>query len=91
MFGQLSEFYKLGENPQINQLFTDTANNLQKMIQAAKVKEEDLINLQKVGDISYAWELIDAYTVDIQRSIAWDPSRVSMLRNTFLKVGSSVY
>lgn len=50
------------------------------------MKEAVLISLQIVGDISYGWESIDSYTSLMQSGIKSDPSMVTKLRATFLKV-----
>ena len=45
-----------------------------------------LITLQFVADLSYAWKLIDSYTVYMQEGIKKNPHLVIKLRATFLKV-----
>lgn len=56
------------------------------MIRTMNIKEEVLINLQIIGDISYAWELIDYYTSIMQNGIKKEPKLVIKLRAVFLKV-----
>lgn len=56
------------------------------MVRGVSIKEEVLINLQIVGDISYGWELIDNYTSVMQNGIKSEPATVTKLRATFLKV-----
>jgi WASH complex subunit strumpellin len=46
--------------------------------------------LQIVGDLSYAWEIVDSYTNIMQEGIKKDPSLVIKLRATFLKVRENV-
>jgi WASH complex subunit strumpellin len=53
----------------------------------AGLKEEILITLQIVSDLSYAWEIVDpAFTDEMQMGLKKDPSLVGKLRSTFLKV-----
>ena len=56
------------------------------MIRTAGIRDDDLVTLQLVGDLSYAWELVDSFTIDMQDGIKRDPSLVGKLRATFLKV-----
>jgi len=56
------------------------------MVVAGGMKEDVLITLQIVGDLSYAWQLVESYTKLMQDGIKKDPSLVSKLRATFLKV-----
>ena len=58
------------------------------MIRTAGIRDDDLVTLQLVGDLSYAWELVDSFTVDMQDGIKRDPALVGKLRATFLKVSS---
>ena len=59
---------------------------LRKMIRTAGIRDDDLVTLQLVGDLSYAWELVDTFTMDMQDGIKRDPALVGKLRATFLKV-----
>lgn len=56
------------------------------MIRTINIKEDVLITLQIVGDLSYAWEIVDSYTNIMQEGIKKNPSLVIKLRATFLKV-----
>jgi WASH complex subunit strumpellin len=60
------------------------------MIRTINIKEDVLITLQIVGDLSYAWEIVDSYTNIMQEGIKKDPSLVIKLRATFLKVRESI-
>ena len=75
---------------QVKQFIMETQQYLHKMIKISNVKEETVINLDIVGDLSYAWELIDAYTTKMQEGIKATPSLVSKLRATFLKLASAM-
>lgn len=56
----------------------------------SNTKEDILINLDIVGDLSYAWQLIDSYTKQMQDGIKENPSLVIKLRATFLKMASAM-
>lgn len=87
---EVQEFHSLDSNMQIKQYLTETQNFLQKMIYLINIKEDILINLQLIGDLSYAWILIDNYTEIMQNGIKNQPSLVIKLRATFLKLASAL-
>lgn len=84
------EFHNLNSNMQIKQHHTETVQYLHQMIQTSNVKEDDLVNLQIIGDLSYAWNIIDKYTTIMQESIKRQPNLVIKLRATFLKLASAL-
>lgn len=58
------------------------------MVRTMKIKDDVLITLQIIGDVSYCWELIDTYTPIMQRGIKVEPTLVIKLRAVFLKLAS---
>ena len=60
------------------------------MIRTANIREDFLITLQLVSDLSYAWLIIDSYTGHMQTAVRKDPSLVGRLRATFLKLSSAL-
>ena len=60
------------------------------MIRTANICEDFLITLQIVSDLSYAWLIIDSYTVHMQTAVQKNPSLVGRLRATFLKLSSAL-
>lgn len=56
---QVQEFHQLESNLQVCQFLADTRKFLHQMIRTINIKEEVLITMQIVGDLSYAWQLID--------------------------------
>ena len=56
------------------------------MIRIAGIEEDVLVTLQIIGDLSYAWKIIDTYTEFMQDGVKDDPALVKRLRATFLKV-----
>jgi len=55
----VEEFHQLETNLQVKQFLADTRKYLHQMIRIVNVKEEILINIQIIADLSYAWETID--------------------------------
>lgn len=56
---QVQEFHQLESNLQVCQFLADTRKFLHQMIRTINIKEEVLITMQIVGDLSYAWQIID--------------------------------
>ncbi|XP_030745333.1 WASH complex subunit 5 [Sitophilus oryzae] len=87
---EVQEYHQLDNNLQVVQCLIDIRNNLHLMIKTMNIKEDVLINLQIIGDISYAWELIDVYTPIMQNGIKKEPKLVTKLRAVFLKLASAM-
>ncbi|XP_013376760.1 PREDICTED: WASH complex subunit strumpellin isoform X2 [Chinchilla lanigera] len=83
---EVQEFHQLESHLQVCQFLADTRKFLHQMIRTINIKEEVLITMQIVGDLSFAWQLIDSFTSIMQESIRVNPSMVTKLRATFLKV-----
>lgn len=56
---EVQEFHQLESNLQVCQFLADTRKFLHQMIRTINIKEEVLITMQIVGDLSYAWQIID--------------------------------
>lgn len=82
----LLEFHQLANNYQVSQTIKDTHTYLREMMKTISVKDNVLIDLQIIGDFSYAWYHIDRFTGLMQNTIKEEPSFVIKLRATFLKV-----
>uniref|UniRef100_A0A8K9WR57 WASH complex subunit 5 n=1 Tax=Oncorhynchus mykiss TaxID=8022 RepID=A0A8K9WR57_ONCMY len=87
---EVQEFHQLESNLQVCQFLADTRKFLHQMIRTINIKEEVLITMQIVGDLSYAWQIIDSFTSIMQESIRVNPSMVTKLRATFLKLASAL-
>ncbi|XP_038118997.1 WASH complex subunit 5 [Culex quinquefasciatus] len=87
---EVQDFHDLSKNMQVKQNMVETRQYLQQMFHTISIKEDDLINLQLIGDFSYAWRLIDSYTPMMQENIKKQPSLVIKLRSTFLKLASAL-
>ncbi|XP_034278182.1 WASH complex subunit 5 [Pantherophis guttatus] len=87
---EVQEFHQLESNLHVCQFLADSRKFLHQMIRTINIKEEVLITMQIVGDLSYAWQLIDSFTSIMQESIRVSPSMVTKLRATFLKLASAL-
>ncbi|XP_001948165.2 WASH complex subunit 5 [Acyrthosiphon pisum] len=85
---EVQEFHQLANNYQVSQTIKDTHTYLREMMKTISVKDNVLIDLQIIGDFSYAWYHIDRFTGLMQNTIKEEPSFVIKLRATFLKLVS---
>jgi WASH complex subunit strumpellin len=58
------------------------------MIRYVNVKDDVMITISTISDISYAWEIINDYVVSMQLKIKKDPLLIIKIRSTFLKLAS---
>lgn len=86
----VQEFHQLESNLQVKQYVVDTKKFLHRLLKTSQLTDEVLIKMQIVGDLAYAWEIIDQYTSFMQQGIKKDPSLVIKLRATFLKLASAL-
>ncbi|EEZ99542.1 WASH complex subunit strumpellin homolog-like Protein [Tribolium castaneum] len=87
---EVQEFHQLESNMQVVQFLSETRKFLHQMIRNMNIKEDVLITLQIIGDLSYAWELIDSFTPIMQFGIKKEPTLVIKLRAIFLKLSSAL-
>ncbi|XP_061388167.1 WASH complex subunit homolog 5 [Musca vetustissima] len=88
---EVQEFHNLQSSMQVKQYLMETREYLTRMIQIINVKEDILINIQLISDLSYAWHLIDRdFTAIMQDAIKKQPKSVIRLRATFLKLASAL-
>ena len=88
---EVQEFQQLESNMQVKQFMSETDNYLHLMVKTISIREEVLITQQIIGDLSYAWKIIDnCFTEFMQEGIKRDPSLVSKLRAAFLKLASAL-
>lgn len=87
----VQEYHQIESNLQVKQFLAETRDILHRMLRTINIKEEYLILMQVIGDLSYAWEIIDHHFTPIMQSrIKADPSSVTKLRATFLKQASAL-
>ncbi|XP_015793922.1 WASH complex subunit 5-like [Tetranychus urticae] len=87
---EIQDFHQLEGSIQVKQHLIDARKFLCCMLKTSDVKEHVLITLQLIGDLSYAWLIIDSFTKYMQKGIQKDPTLVIKLRATFLKLASAL-
>ena len=66
----MQEFHQLESNLQVKQFLEDTRKvYLHQMIRVINIKEEVLITIEIVADLSYAWVIIDRYYAPLFSSV----------------------
>jgi WASH complex subunit strumpellin len=83
---EVLHFHEIDKNLQVRQFVQDTAAFLTQMINTCNIREDALAHMQAVSDMSYALQLIDTFTSEMQALIKNKPSLVIKLRATFLKL-----
>ena len=73
---EVLHFHEIDKNLQVKQFVQDTANFLMQMINTCNIKDDALIQMQIVSDMSYALQLIDNFTNEMQSLIKNKPSLV---------------
>lgn len=87
---EVQEIYQMESNLQVKQLVLDTCRNLTLIMRNLSLNNDTLISLQIIGDLSYAWEIMDtSFTKQMQKAIRDDPRQVAKIRYTFLKLASA--
>lgn len=87
---EVQEYHNLNQNMHVKQNLDETISNLNLMMHLLHVKESILIDLQIIGDFSYAWYLIDNYSQIMQDSIKKVPNILIKLRALFLKMATAL-
>ena len=83
---EVLHYHEIDKNLQVKQFVTDTANYLLQMINTCNIKDDALVQMLIISDMSYALHLIDNFTHEMQKLIKNKPSLVIKLRATFLKL-----
>lgn len=87
---EVEEFHGIKTTFAVVQILSEAKDALRNALKAASLKEEYLVTLETVTDISYAWCTIDLYTSYMQDSIRDNPAVTSRLRALFLKLASAM-
>lgn len=83
---EVLHYHEIDKNLQVKQFVLDTANFLTQMINTCNIKDDALMQMEIMSDMSYALQLIDNFTNEMQKLIKNKPSLVIKLRATFLKL-----
>ena len=75
---------------QVKQSLSSVKQTLHHMIKTAAVKEDVLVTLGIIGEISYAWSIVESFLPFMQQGVREDPALVGRLRAVFLKVSTAL-
>lgn len=89
-FGEVQEYHNLQANAHAKQRLEEILVSLNNMINLLSIKDSILIDLQAIGDFSYAWYLIDGFTPAMHQSITKSPKILISLRALFIKISSAL-
>ncbi|TSK20198.1 WASH complex subunit 5 [Bagarius yarrelli] len=81
---RVQEFHQLESNLQVCQFLADTRKFLHQMIRTINIKEEVLITMQIMGDLSYAWQLIDV--AKLTHAISIFTEGILMMKTTLVGI-----
>ncbi len=88
---EVEEFHNLDANMQIKQHLMECRQYLEEMITIVKINEDTLINIQLIGDFSYAFINISNYTDIMQKWLIDSPNNsVFPFREVILKLASAL-
>ncbi|XP_053606278.1 WASH complex subunit 5 isoform X2 [Plodia interpunctella] len=87
---EVEEFHGIKGTSTVVQYLMESKEALKNVLRAATLKEDSLVTLETVADVSYAWCSIDCYTKHMQDSIKENPAVTSRLRALFLKLASAM-
>lgn len=88
---EVEEFHNLDANMQIKQHLMECRQYLEEMITIVKINEDTLINIQLIGDFSYAFINVSNYTDIMQKWLIDSPNNsVFPFREVILKLASAL-
>lgn len=66
-----TEFHDLEASAGVVQAVGDVVSALQSLVKVAGIKDDDLVTLSLISDLSYAWTLVDEYTPRMQVGVQY--------------------
>eukprot|EP00004_Rigifila_ramosa_P027670 TRINITY_DN9095_c0_g1_i1.p1 TRINITY_DN9095_c0_g1~~TRINITY_DN9095_c0_g1_i1.p1 ORF type:complete len:1142 (+),score=349.87 TRINITY_DN9095_c0_g1_i1:288-3428(+) len=85
---EVEQFHQIDTSLQIKAFLHDTRQLLAQMLRTINIRDEVVVIIEIVADISYAWSIVKNYVDLMQARIKQDPSTTIKLRATFLKLAS---
>jgi WASH complex subunit strumpellin len=85
---EVESFHQIETNVHVKHFLGETRGFLMQMVRTVNCKEEILMVITLVSDISYARDIISDYIPMMQERIKRDPSSTLKLRSTFLKLAT---
>lgn len=84
------EAYSDGKCLQVTQLFMDLKESLMKILKYLGLPENLRVSLQSIGDISYAWRIMDVnFSQQMQQVIKENSAKIYGIESIFLKLASA--
>jgi WASH complex subunit strumpellin len=87
---EVEQFEQIEASLQVLQFLRETRDYLHQMVRVVNVKEDVLVALGIVSDMSYAWRLVHDFVPMMQRRVQRDPGSVIKLRAVFLKMSAAI-
>jgi len=84
----VEQFHQIENNAHVKHFLLEARGLLRQMVRTVNIKEEHLITLAAVADLSYAFDIVTDFVPLMHRFIKQDPFAVLLLRATFLKLAS---
>lgn len=78
-----------GQSLQVVQLFASVKTSLMRILRSLNLTSESRVALQSVSDMSYAWKIMEDFTVHMRRRIWEDPGVVKSIEPSFHKLASA--
>ena len=88
---EVTQFHSLETNVQVSQFLAETRRHLHAMLRTINIKDEHVTTLDRLSELSYAWNLISDLTPLVQAEIKRQPHVVKRLRAVFLKLSAAIY
>mmetsp|Transcript_638 Transcript_638/g.1187 ORF Transcript_638/g.1187 Transcript_638/m.1187 type:complete len:1205 (+) Transcript_638:40-3654(+) len=85
---EVEAYHQVASSKKMCYFLDDVRTTLRNMIRTVNVRADSLDTLSAVGELSYAWQLIDQYRGLMQTHIQNNPRRVLRLRSLFLTLVS---
>lgn len=85
-----ADYHQLGANLQVTQYLGEVRTGLHQLVRLAGAKEDALLQLQILSDISYGWNLVRNFTGMMQEQIKSKPGIVADLRCVFIKLAGAM-
>jgi WASH complex subunit strumpellin len=87
---EVEQFEQIEASLQVLQFLRETRDYLHQMVRVVNVKEDVLVALGIISDMSYAWRLVLDFVPLMQRRVQRDPGSVIKLRAVFLKMSAAI-
>lgn len=87
---EVKEYQNINTNAHAKQRIDEVIAMMNTMIHLLNIKQTILVDLQAIGDFSYAWYLIEEFTQIIHESLQKTPNILIKLRALFIKLATAL-